>query len=184
MQITLLTVLILIGCVLAVVDSFNIPHILLSRRSFRRFSCEGKDFQQSTQSINNTFQVSIYLPVLESELSNENLVKIVNLEATDEQCNQLCWKCLGYRYVPEIDRYENSQVFPRWKERFPDPPDLIGIQRIYDPVVDKPVRDASVSLMRSIPPDFKGGVRSLINNGFRLFKISELTPNKTRRAQV
>eukprot|EP01040_Poterioochromonas_malhamensis_P003881 gene3881-4148_t len=132
----------------------------------------------------SSFLVDLNQPVLSAELSNSNLVKIVNLEATDQQCNQLCWKCLGYRFNPQTGTYDNSDVFPNWKARFPHPPDLIGVKRIYDPAVDKPVRDASVALMRSIHPDFKGGVRSLVSEGFRLYKISELTPNKTRRAQM
>lgn len=36
-----------------------------------------------------------------------------------------------------------------------------------------------------IPRDFKGGLRSLTTTvGFKGFKLSELTPNITRRAQV
>jgi hypothetical protein len=50
--------------------------------------------------------------------------------------------------------------------------------------VDKDVRQASMDLMRSIPRDFKGGVRNLEYIGFKGFKLSELTPTKTRRAQL
>ena len=32
--------------------------------------------------------------------------------------------------------------------------------------------------------DYKGGVRNLKSAGFRGYKLSELTPNKTRRAQL
>lgn len=39
-------------------------------------------------------------------------------------------------------------------------------------------------LMRSIPRDYKGGVMKLGDVGFKGFKLKELTPNKTRRAQV
>eukprot|EP01035_Chromulina_nebulosa_P018345 gene18345-24037_t len=41
-----------------------------------------------------------------------------------------------------------------------------------------------MDLMRSIPRDFKGGIRNLINVGFKGFLLKELTPNKTRRAQL
>lgn len=133
---------------------------------------------------NNKFVVSINKPVCSEELSNENLVKIVNLEASDVECNILCWKCLGYRYDNVTETWNNQEVFPRWKEKYPLPPDLIGVERIYDPQVDQPVRDASVSLIRSIPRDFKGGVRSLVSYGFQPYKLAELTPNKTRRAQM
>jgi len=45
------------------------------------------------------FIVNISSPLTPEELSDENLVRIVNLEATDNQCNQLCWKCLGYDFM-------------------------------------------------------------------------------------
>ena len=38
------------------------------------------------------------IAVIDAEISDENLVKIVFLEATDQQCNDLAWKCLGYKY--------------------------------------------------------------------------------------
>ncbi len=41
-----------------------------------------------------------------------------------------------------------------------------------------------MNLMRSVPRDFKGGVRELVNFGWAMYKLNELTPNKTRRAQV
>ena len=84
---------------------------------------------------------------------------------------------LDYVDVINIDIYR--------RERYPQPVDLLGVSRIYDPVIDKPVRTASMSLMRGIPRDFKGGLRNLSDTvGFRGFKISELTPNITRRGQV
>ena len=63
---------------------------------------------------------------------------------------------------------------------------LLGVSRKYDVIeIDKPVRDASMNLMRSIPRDFKGGVRNLEPLGlFKGYKLNELTPNKTRRAQL
>ena len=79
----------------------------------------------------------------------------------------------------------SPKVFPKFAANYPTPPDLIGVTRNYaDPAVDKPVRDASMNLMRSVPKDFKGGVRSLESEGFRGYKLNELTPNKTRRAQL
>lgn len=130
------------------------------------------------------FLVDVTSDPTPEELSNQNLIRIVNLETSDEQTNELCWKCLGYRYNPTSGEYNNDKVFPKWRQSYPTPPDVIGVTRSYDPVVDKPVRDASMALMRSIPRDFKGGVRNLEKDGFRGFKLSELTPNKTRRAQV
>ena len=36
--------------------------------------------------------------------------------------------------------YINEKVFPKWKSKYPSPPDVIGVTRIYDPKVDRPVR--------------------------------------------
>lgn len=33
-------------------------------------------------------------------------------------------------------------VFPRWQEKYPEPVDFIGVTRIYDPRIDKPVKTA------------------------------------------
>ena len=120
-----------------------------------------------------------------TEIADENVVNIVNLKYTDQECNVLAWKCLGYQYNKQLDTFElSSNVFPKWASKYPDPPDLIGITRRYDPETDKVVRNASMDLMRSIPRTFKGGVRSLVSVGFKGYKLNELTPNKTRRAQL
>lgn len=124
-------------------------------------------------------------PLTADELSNSNLVKIVNLECTDLECDQLAWKCLGYKFEESSNKFVLSpDVFPKWAAKYPEAPDLIGIARNYSPEIDKPVRDASMNLMRSIPRDYKGGVRALESEGFRGYKLKELTPNKTRRAQM
>ncbi|KAJ1426430.1 hypothetical protein B484DRAFT_307523, partial [Ochromonadaceae sp. CCMP2298] len=117
-------------------------------------------------------------------VSDENLIRIVNLDTSDQQCNALLWKCLGYTPSGDPGTYSAEKVFPKWRERYPTPPDLIGLSRVFDPTVDKPVRDASMAMMKSIPRDFKGGVRALEPLGFRGFKLKDLTPNKTRRAQA
>ncbi|CAM9721206.1 unnamed protein product, partial [Hapterophycus canaliculatus] len=120
-----------------------------------------------------------------SELANENVIKVVAQMGTDEEVNWLVWKCLGYRYEPEKDSWNNEKVFPRWKERYPDPPDVVGVTRIYEPAIDRPVIRASQAMMRSIPPAYK---RSIIEQlrpmGFTGLELEELTPNRTRRAQV
>jgi hypothetical protein len=118
------------------------------------------------------------------DLADSNLVKIVQVKNTDVDTNVLLWKCLGYVYDTESDAWRNDNVFPKWKAKFPFPPDLIGVTRKYDPETDKEVRNASMDLMRSIPRSFKGGIRQLQAVGFKGFKLNELTPNKTRRAQA
>ena len=124
-------------------------------------------------------------PVLAEEIENQNLIRIVNLQCTDAECNKLAWKCLGYGYDTATDKFVlTPNVFPKWAAKYPEPPDLIGVTRNYSPDVDKVCRDASMNLMRSIPRDFKGGVREVEKEGFRGYKLKELTPNKTRRAQL
>ena len=135
--------------------------------------------------ITSRLTLDIRGPLTVDELCNANLVKIVNLECTDLECDQLAWKCLGYKFEETSNKFVLSpEVFPKWAAKYPEAPDLIGIARNYSPEVDKPVRDASMNLMRSIPRDYKGGVRALESEGFRGYKLKELTPNKTRRAQM
>lgn len=124
-------------------------------------------------------------PVLADEITNQNLIKIVNLQCSDADCNKLVWKALGYGYDAASNKFVlTPNVFPKWAAKYPAPPDLIGVTRNYSPEVDKECRDASMNLMRSIPRDYKGGVRELEKEGFRGYKLKELTPNKTRRAQL
>jgi hypothetical protein len=65
------------------------------------------------------------------ELANENILKIVKNACTDLEVNTLVWKCLGYRFNTEIEEWSASECFPKWREKHPTPPDLIGMQRMY-----------------------------------------------------
>ncbi|KAG7360386.1 DUF1823 domain containing protein [Nitzschia inconspicua] len=124
-------------------------------------------------------------PTLE-ELSNENLYRILvrRSNVTDLEVNTLVWKCLGYRFDPESEEWTAKEVFPKWKERFPTPPDLIGMQRIYSKDVDGPCLKNNQHLVRSIPADNKQSLKEQLKPlGFTGYKVSELTPNLTRRAQ-
>lgn len=116
------------------------------------------------------------------ELTNENILKIVLNECTDLEVNTLVWKGLGYRFVNGL--WNNDKVFPKWREKYPAPPDLIGMQRIYSKQIDEPSMRANQQLVRSIPLQHKQQLRQHLKPmGFMGFKIAELTPNKTRRAQ-
>ena len=119
------------------------------------------------------------------EISDARIVQIVTRleEVSDVECNRLVWKCLGYDLL-EDGTWSTARVFPKWAAKYPQPPDLVGVTRNFSPEVDKQVRQASMDLMRSIPRDYKGGVRNLADAGFRGFKLAELTPTKTRRAQL
>ena len=41
----------------------------------------------------------------------------------------------GYRYIPTEGRWDSSKVFPKWAARYPEPPDLVGVTRIYEKYV-------------------------------------------------
>lgn len=93
------------------------------------------------------------------ELANENILRIVKSECTDLEVNTLVWKALGYRFDPEKEEWNNSECFPNWREKYPNPPDLIGMQRIYSPEIDKPSLRANQALVRSVPVDNKQSLK-------------------------
>lgn len=128
------------------------------------------------------------------ELANENILKILlpisgkqqqdkaTDVCTDLEVNTLVWKCLGYRFMKET--WNNDQCFPKWREAYPTPPDLIGMQRIYSKDVDGPSLRANQALVRSIPVHARQSLKKHLRPlGFTGYMVSELTPNKTRRAQ-
>jgi hypothetical protein len=104
---------------------------------------------------------------LAAELVNENLLRILKMQCSDLEANTLVWKCLGYRFVDATDESESestgewtaAEVFPKWKEKFPSPPDLIGMQRTYSKEIDQVVLKANQNLVRSIPVDNKQSLK-------------------------
>jgi len=122
-------------------------------------------------------------PPVAEELTNENLVKIVREQCTDDQVNALVWKCLGYR-LQRDGSYDTADVFPKWLAKYPSPPDLVGVTRVYSKTVDEPVLRANQALVASIPMSYKAGIKTHLSKvGFTGFMLEGLTPNKTRRAQ-
>lgn len=118
------------------------------------------------------------------ELSNENLYKILMLECNDLEVNTVVWKCLGYRFDEEAEEWTAAEVFPKWNEKYPTPPDLIGMARMYSKEVDQPSLKANQSIVRSVPVDNKQSLKLHLKPlGFTGYQFAELTPNKTRRAQ-
>ena len=106
------------------------------------------------------------------ELTNENLLKIVASECTDLECNTLVWKCLGYRFDAEKEEWTAEKVFPKWKERFPTPPDLIGMRRQYSKEIDGPSLRSNQQLVKSIPVDNKQSLKKHLKPlGFTGFKV-------------
>ena len=119
------------------------------------------------------------------DISNENILRIVLSETTDEETNALVWKYLGYRYDEETGEWDASAVFPKWAKKYPQPPDLIGVTRTYERAVDEPVLRAVQALQRSVPTEHKDNLRQELRPlGWAGFKMAGLTPNMTRRAQV
>lgn len=118
------------------------------------------------------------------ELSNENILKIVQIQCTDLEVNTLVWKCLGYRFDVNSESWQNDSVYPNWRERYPEPPDFVGMKRIYRKEVDEPSLRCNQALVRSIPMEYKQSLKPALKPlGFRGYQYAELTPNKTRRAQ-
>jgi hypothetical protein len=87
------------------------------------------------------------------ELTVENLYKIIDRTASDLEVNTLVWKCLGYRVIN--NEWTTADVFPKWKERYPNPPDVIGMQRMYSKEIDGPCLRNNQALVRSIPVENK-----------------------------
>lgn len=118
----------------------------------------------------------------DKELANENILRIVRIECSDLQVNTLVWKCLGYRF--RDGEWHPDEVFPKWKEKYPSPPDFIGMQRIYEKEIDQPSLRANQALVRSVPVEHKQSLKQHLRPlGFTGYQYAELTPNKTRRAQ-
>ncbi|GMI15812.1 hypothetical protein TrVE_jg4363 [Triparma verrucosa] len=121
------------------------------------------------------------------EISNSQLLKILEFGVnanmcTDLEVNTILWKCLGYRFVD--GEWNNEMCFPNWKEKYPTPPDFIGMQRIYSKEIDNPSLKANQALCKTIPVHAKQSLKdNLRSYGFTGFKLADLTPNKTRRAQ-
>lgn len=108
------------------------------------------------------------------ELSNENLYKILMIECNDLEVNTVVWKCLGYRFDETAQEWTAAEVFPNWKERFPAPPDMIGMARIYSKEVDQPSLRANQSIVRSVPVDNKQSLKTHLRPlGFTGYKVCD-----------
>lgn len=103
-------------------------------------------------------------------LSTATIWGILNDEIDDATVNQLVWQCLGYRYNAASQTWDNSVVAPEWQEIYPEPPDFIS---------DRP---PNVKLVRSTPAANKQLLKDQL--GFQGYKVNELVPRKTRRAQI
>lgn len=106
------------------------------------------------------FIISRFGPPTIEELSNEQMLRIVQLECTDLEVNTLVWKCLGYRFDSTTNSWLNTECFPKWKDQFPTPPDLIGMKRVYSREMDSASLRSNQALVRSIPVDNKQSLKA------------------------
>lgn len=116
-------------------------------------------------------------------ITRQDLLQIVRGETPDEWVNEILRTLLGWRQLDD-GSWNDDQVQSVWKKLYPDgPPDFIGREGDYSPAHDRPVKIAVQRLTRSISPQYKQVLKEVLGPlGFRGWKITELTPNKTRRA--
>ena len=82
---------------------------------------------------------------------------------------ELVWERLFYNRETTLDNWFSSALTPNyWSEKFEKAPQIIS------------ERTASVHLTRSIPKEYKQGLKNFLN--FKGYKINELYPRRTRRA--
>jgi len=82
---------------------------------------------------------------------------------------ELVWERLFYTRETTLNNWVSSALTPSyWSEKFEKAPRIIS------------ARPASVHLTRSIPKDYKLGLKNFLN--FKGYKINELYPRRTRRA--
>lgn len=125
----------------------------------------------------NAFNVPVTFEEVE-----ENVLKVVEGELSDQECNLLCWRCLGYKYDATLKNFTNDGVMNRWKAIYPQPVDLIGLFNTEDEVIDRPVELASKELWRTIAEHYKDGLSEI--REFEPIDVKDLTLNVARRIIV
>jgi len=102
-------------------------------------------------------------------ISKELLFLIIEDKVSDVFVCELVWERLFYTRETTFNNWFSSTLTPDyWSEKFGKAPQIIS-ERI-----------ASVHLTRSIPKEYKQGLKNFLN--FRGYKINELYPRRTRRA--
>lgn len=123
------------------------------------------------------------------DLTDLVMLSIMRMEISDEEVNMLAWKYLGYHYDEASGTWDASRVFPKWAEKYPQPPDFLGITRNYTQEIDEPVMRAKEALYRTVPMEHKDNLRAFLKplgwKGLRLEDLTpEIGPNLRRRAHV
>ncbi|WP_288262942.1 DUF1823 family protein [uncultured Prochlorococcus sp.] len=102
-------------------------------------------------------------------ICKELLICVLEDKVSDVFVCKLVWERLFYTREQSLDDWIPSAFTPTyWSGKFLKAPQIIS-ERI-----------ASVHLTRSIPKDYKQGLKNFLN--FKGYKINELYPRRTRRA--
>jgi len=102
-------------------------------------------------------------------ISKELLFLILEDKVSDVFVCELVWERLFYTRETTLNNWVDSALTPTyWSEKFEKAPQIIS-ERI-----------PSVHLTRSIPKEYKQGLKNFLN--FNGYKINELYPRRTRRA--
>ena len=103
------------------------------------------------------------------KICKELLLLILEDKVSDVFVCELVWERLFYIRETTLNNWVASTLTPSyWSEKFEKAPQIIS------------QRPASVHLTRSIPKDYKHGLKNFLN--FKGYKINELYPRRTRRA--
>ena len=102
-------------------------------------------------------------------ISRKLLFLVLEDKVSDVFVCELVWERLFYTKELAINDWVPTALTPTyWSEKFEKAPQIIS-ERI-----------ASVHLTRSIPKDYKQGLKKFLN--YKGYKINELYPRRTRRA--
>lgn len=119
------------------------------------------------------------------QITGQDLLAIIRGETPDAWVNEIVRTFLGWRQM-DNGEWNDELVEPMWKEVYTKgPPNFIGKEGDYSPKTDRPVKLAVQNLSKSIPPEHKQVLKPAMKPlGFSGWKIKDLTPNRTRRAQA
>jgi len=112
----------------------------------------------------------------------QNVLKVVEGQLPDQDCNLLCWRCLGYKFDETNQNFTNDGVMNRWKAIYPQPVDLVGLYDTENFKIDRPVEYASKELWRTVAEHYRDALTEL--SGFEQIEASKLTINIARRIIV
>ena len=102
-------------------------------------------------------------------ICKELLFLVLEDKVSDVFVCELVWERLFYKKELPMNGWFFSALTPTyWSDKFVEAPQIIS------------ERTASVHLTRSIPRDYKQGLKNFLN--FKGYKINELYPRRTRRA--